>query len=73
MLLTHTNGLKIHNFVSFLRLILETMKHIAMLSNSILEHQQVSGSCGFCCSCAGIPTSMWAGAQFESNGIAQVI
>ena len=73
MLLTHINGLKVCNCVYFLRLIMETVKHIVMLSTAIIDCQQVSGPCSFCCSCAGLQTSRWAGELCESDRAAQVV
>lgn len=42
--------------VSFLSLILETMKHLVLLSQTIIDCRKVSGSFSFCYCCAGQPT-----------------
>lgn len=72
MLLTHIKGVKVRNRVSFLRMITETMKRIVQLSMAVIEYQQVSDSHSFCCICVCLLTSAPAGAQFESNRMAQV-
>lgn len=58
MLLTHHNDHKEYNFISFIRLIVETMRDIIKLNWEIIQAHQVSVSWTFRCSYAGLSTSV---------------